>query len=117
MIWRSYFDKLGLNPSFSQLFPNSPRERPRPAGVEKFPAWKQLLKAKNRRGSVRSVCQALSVVDYVTLDPYGSGTKQKWVWGSGPASMPPIAAPARGFAFGAGPAARADGTTSPAGPF
>jgi hypothetical protein len=42
------------------------------------------------------------VVDYVTLDPYGSGTKQKWVWGSGPASMPRIAAPARGFAFGAG---------------
>src|SRR5262245_17719786 len=57
---------------------------------------------------LRLVCQAHVVVDYVTLDPYGSGTNQKWVWT--PASMPRIAAPARGFAFGdaRAPCAEAD---------
>src|SRR5262245_19818483 len=35
--------------------------------------------AKNRRGVAPLVFQALFVVDYVTLDPYGSGTNQKWV--------------------------------------
>jgi hypothetical protein len=61
--------------------------------------------AETQRGAQRLACHALFVVDYVTLGTYGSGTKQKWVWGSGPASMPRIAAPARDFAFGAGLAA------------